>query len=158
MAGAWPWTLTPFKCRGHERVELYLYCPYGPYGLYRISVPVQGWPLPLPYYCHDCAIYTQAFRSFSSIAGYRIVHSSLFAATVLFSQGKIAGYSCYRKVNVASFLFMLWSLVGKTAVYIHKFLGKKLDVCLFLASRSGQFHDRERTAIGIFYVMIILRR
>ena len=32
---------------GHERVELYLYSPYGPYGLYRASVPVQGWPLPL---------------------------------------------------------------------------------------------------------------
>jgi len=26
----------------HERVELYLYSPYGPYGLYRASVPVQG--------------------------------------------------------------------------------------------------------------------
>jgi len=32
---------------GHERVELYLYSPYGPYGLYRASVPVQVWPLPL---------------------------------------------------------------------------------------------------------------
>jgi len=27
---------------GHERVELYLYSPCGPYGLYRASVPVQG--------------------------------------------------------------------------------------------------------------------
>ena len=27
---------------GHERVELYLDSPYGPYGLYRASVPVQG--------------------------------------------------------------------------------------------------------------------
>ena len=27
---------------GHERVELYLYNLYGPYGLYRASVPVQG--------------------------------------------------------------------------------------------------------------------
>ena len=27
---------------GHERVELYLYSPYVPYGLYRASVPVQG--------------------------------------------------------------------------------------------------------------------
>ena len=27
---------------GHERVELYLYSPYGPYSLYRASVPVQG--------------------------------------------------------------------------------------------------------------------
>jgi hypothetical protein len=31
---------------GHERVELYLYSPYGLYGLYRASVPVQGRALP----------------------------------------------------------------------------------------------------------------
>ena len=30
-------------------VELYLYSPFGPYGLYRASVPVQGCTLPLPY-------------------------------------------------------------------------------------------------------------
>jgi len=40
----------PSKCRGQERVELYLYSPYGPYGLYRASVPVQGCALPLPLY------------------------------------------------------------------------------------------------------------
>ena len=38
---------------GHERGELYLYSPYGPYGLYRALVPVQGWPLPLPFYIHN---------------------------------------------------------------------------------------------------------
>ena len=32
-----------------KRVELYLYSPYRPYGLYRASVPVQGRPLPLPF-------------------------------------------------------------------------------------------------------------
>jgi len=32
---------------GHETVELYLYSPYGPYGLYRASVPVQGCTLSL---------------------------------------------------------------------------------------------------------------
>jgi len=31
---------------GHERVELYLHSPYGPYSLYRASVPVQGCTLP----------------------------------------------------------------------------------------------------------------
>ena len=33
-------TLTPHPLlvHGHERVELYLYFPYGPYGLYRASV------------------------------------------------------------------------------------------------------------------------
>jgi hypothetical protein len=35
----------PSSAVGHERVELYLYSPCGPYGLYRTSVPVQGWPL-----------------------------------------------------------------------------------------------------------------
>ena len=32
----------PSSAVGHERVELYLYSPYGPYGQYRASVPVQG--------------------------------------------------------------------------------------------------------------------
>ena len=32
----------PSSAVGHERVELYLYSPYGPCGLYRASVPVQG--------------------------------------------------------------------------------------------------------------------
>ena len=36
----------PSSAVGHERIELYLYSPYGQYGLYRASVPVQGWPLP----------------------------------------------------------------------------------------------------------------
>ena len=39
-ARAWRWPLTPFYCCGQERVELCLYSPYGPYGLYRASVPV----------------------------------------------------------------------------------------------------------------------
>jgi hypothetical protein len=33
---------SPSSAVGHERVGLYLYSPYGPYGLYRASVPVQG--------------------------------------------------------------------------------------------------------------------
>jgi len=37
----------PSSAVGHERVELYLYSPYRPHGLYRASVPVQGRPLPL---------------------------------------------------------------------------------------------------------------
>jgi len=32
----------PSNAVGHERVELYLYSPYGPYGLYRAALPVQG--------------------------------------------------------------------------------------------------------------------
>ena len=40
----------PSSAIGHERVELYLYSPYGPYCLYRASVPVQGCTLPLPFH------------------------------------------------------------------------------------------------------------
>jgi len=39
----------PSSAVGHERVELFLYSPYGPYGLYKASVPVQGCTLPLLY-------------------------------------------------------------------------------------------------------------
>jgi len=37
----------PSSAVGHERVELYLCSFYGPYGLYRASVPVQGCTLPI---------------------------------------------------------------------------------------------------------------
>jgi len=36
----------PSSAVGHERVELYLYFPYGLYGLYRALVLVQGCTLP----------------------------------------------------------------------------------------------------------------
>ena len=32
----------PYSAVGRKTVELHLYSPYGPYGLYRASVPVQG--------------------------------------------------------------------------------------------------------------------
>jgi hypothetical protein len=39
-------TTHPLLVPGHERVELYLFSPYGLYGLYRVSVPVQGCTVP----------------------------------------------------------------------------------------------------------------
>jgi hypothetical protein len=38
-----------YKAALYFTVELYLYSPYGLYDLYRASVPVQGYTLPLPY-------------------------------------------------------------------------------------------------------------
>jgi hypothetical protein len=105
---------------------------------------------------HDRAIYTQAFWSVSTTAGYRTVHASSSAATVRFSYRTDAGYVFYRKVSVASFLSSLWRLINKTAVYIHEFLAKRLDVYQLSGSRSARFHERERTAIRIFCVVIIL--
>ena len=42
------WAVLPVQSLSACTVELYLYSPYGPYGLYRASVPVQGCTLPLP--------------------------------------------------------------------------------------------------------------
>jgi len=55
---AHPWL--PSSAVGHERVELYLYSSYGPYGLYRASVPVQGWPLPFYYIYHPLMHYNSS--------------------------------------------------------------------------------------------------
>jgi len=43
----------PSSAIGHERVELYLYSPYGPYSLYRASVPVQGCTVLFLQGCED---------------------------------------------------------------------------------------------------------
>jgi len=42
------WAVRPVQSLSACTVELYLYSPYGPYGLYRASVHVQGCTLPLP--------------------------------------------------------------------------------------------------------------
>jgi hypothetical protein len=44
---------SPSSAVGHERVELYLYSPYGPHGLYRASVPVERCTLTFK----NCASY-----------------------------------------------------------------------------------------------------
>jgi len=56
-------------------VELYLYSPYGPYGLYRASVPVQGCTLPF-FYSEDgnCAENCSS-KLIVKYTLYRIVHS-----------------------------------------------------------------------------------
>ena len=43
------WAVQPVQSLSACTVELYLYSPYGPYGLYRASVPVQRCALPLPF-------------------------------------------------------------------------------------------------------------
>ena len=50
------WAVRPVQNLSACTVHLYLYSPYGPYGLYRASVPVQG--CTLPFYLHEdqCAV------------------------------------------------------------------------------------------------------
>ena len=62
---------------GHERVELYFYSPYRPYGLYRASVPVQGCTLPLPLVMKSRAIPLLplwAVRPVQSLSAFTRVH------------------------------------------------------------------------------------
>jgi hypothetical protein len=44
-----PWAVRPVQSFSVCTVELYLYYPHGPYGLYRASVSVQGCTLPLAF-------------------------------------------------------------------------------------------------------------
>ena len=58
-------------------VELYLYSPYGPYGLYRASVPVQGCTLPLPYSRAMPLLPLWAVRPVESLSACTRVHFTL---------------------------------------------------------------------------------
>jgi len=54
----------PSSADGHERVELYLYSPYGLYVLYKASVPVQG--CTLPFFYLSCAVLRHGHNVFQS--------------------------------------------------------------------------------------------
>ena len=62
-------------------VELYLYSLYGPYGLYRASVPVQGCTLPLPNSRAIPVLPLWAVRSVQSLSACTRVH---FTFTLLY--------------------------------------------------------------------------
>jgi len=69
-------------------VELYLYSPYGPYGLYRASVPVQGCTLPFHFFIRS---------DFSSIP---IVVDRFFTWISLGDVNSFFSPTLVRKVNV----------------------------------------------------------
>ena len=58
---------------------LYLYSPYGPYGLYRASVPVQGCTLPLPI----PLLHLWAVRPVQSLGACTRVHFTFLLLNVL---------------------------------------------------------------------------
>jgi hypothetical protein len=59
-------------------VELYLYSPYGLYGLYRVSVPVQV--CPLPYSIAIPLLPLWAVRPVQSLSACTRVHFTLYLA------------------------------------------------------------------------------
>ena len=58
-------------------VQLYLYSPYGPYDLYRASVPVQGCTLPLPNSTAIPLLPLWAVRPVQSLSACTRVHFTL---------------------------------------------------------------------------------
>jgi len=66
-------------------VELYLYYPYEPYGLYRASVPVQGCTLPFLYLFYTFPIFPNKEilmkHNFCTIKMYNIISYSFCSST-----------------------------------------------------------------------------
>ena len=48
------WAVRPVQSLSACTIQLYLYSPYAPYGLYRASVPVQGCTLPFSFFYKFC--------------------------------------------------------------------------------------------------------
>ena len=62
------WTVRPVQSLSACTVQLYLCSPYGPYGLYRASVPVQGCTLPPCLYSwQKCGIFQIKSISISQV-------------------------------------------------------------------------------------------
>jgi hypothetical protein len=72
---------------GHERVELYLYSPYGPYGLYRASVSVQGCTLPFTIECEPVCAPEHTWKFCPDISVNIYYYDAFFWISYFFSCG-----------------------------------------------------------------------
>jgi len=110
-------TLTPHPLL--ERLEVYLYSPYGPYGLCRASVPVQRCTLPLPSLYMACMsghFHILIARPHSA-QNYRIICSSLFGLPslndILGSTSDIAVMCDTRTQGVPGGIFKVYLPAGR---------------------------------------------
>ena len=72
----------------HLTVELYLYSLYGPYSLYRASVPVQGSTLPLPNSRATPLLTLWAVRPVQSLSACTRVHFTVLPPTPNFTYSR----------------------------------------------------------------------
>jgi len=99
--------------KGALYLYLYLYSPYGPYGLYRASVPVQGCTLPLPI----PLLPLWAVRPVQSLRACTRVHFN-FTYTSTPSMGRTACTEPQRLYNGALYVYLyLYSLYGPYGLY-----------------------------------------
>ena len=91
-------------------VELYLYSPYGPYGLYRASVPVQG--CTLPYFKHN------------GISSTKITHNILITNAAWFYLMLLAACPVAKYTVIVLQKLMVAQLVSKRPTFsgIHIYL------------------------------------
>ena len=89
----------PFQCRGQERVELYLYSPYGPYSLYRTSVPVKGCTSSLPLSGIHCGNEINSKIKYNYVL---TVHASLLIGEFFISEHQTKGVTAVPNPNTTS--------------------------------------------------------
>ena len=95
-------------------VELYLYSPYGSYGLYRASVPVQGYTLPYSRAIPLLPLW--AVRPVQSLSACTRVHFSLFC---LLANAEIKPYFCRDNLQPNSIQFRINQGVDNIVQYTH---------------------------------------
>jgi len=127
-------TLTPhpFYCRGHERVELYLYTPYGLYGLYRASVPVQG--CTLLFYIKLCfdGLFTYYLRLQADPVNWVFV---LFATEL----------HC-RRFGIGCYLFLQGLCEWGGQVFLRHTVGRKKPALVWTRRQRAHPRHRKKTA------------
>jgi hypothetical protein len=109
------WAVRPVQSLSACTVELYLYSPYGSYGLYRASVPVQGCTLLSFFNYSDC---TESWRKsvrFGKISGVFVTFSFIVLKN-------IKGYRRRLKIN--------FSFLSGTLFETSLSLSLSLSVCL----------------------------
>jgi hypothetical protein len=162
-------TLTPypFQCRRQERVELYLYSPYGPYGMYRASVPVQYSYTCTPPMCRTACTEPQylystaipllplwAVRPVQSLSACSRVHFTLPLPV------RIPGDSCPDKVSLCFPHSLQRKFLDITSDYdsffqdpLHFFYRQSSYLCrfIFLSGRQHRNNTYELRHIKSFF-------
>jgi hypothetical protein len=111
-------------------VELYLYSPYGPYGLYRASVPVRGCTLPLPYSRAIPLLPLWAVRPVQNLSACTRVHFTLtFSTNKQFIQTLDASTANVKRRNMLNVKSSIKWAKSSTIKQTHnKYLNRKANL------------------------------
>jgi hypothetical protein len=97
------WAVRPLQSLSACTVELYLYSPYGPYGLYRTSVPIQGCILSFLPWAYirtkPCSMQPLPLCNAARTAGVSVARRLIYSATrrLIYSATRRPIYSAKRR-------------------------------------------------------------